>query len=216
MRHGESGAGGSPAAGRPCAYLSRVRRGHLIGAWDSVGAAATIFRGLLAAAQGRLATCQLAAARMAQTGNGRQWRGRRFVRRGGPTGPPAGPPLRRGGGPPAARRLPRRIRAVDSDGRAAGHCMVDYGTPRGVTLLTVALLTSRPACEEPASLAAPADQARSSRLGRLERGDPPAAGTRGGRTADARSGFAGPVGVGCETAAALGNAGRAANAATAR
>ena len=40
----------------------------------------------------------------------------------------------------------------------------------------------RPACEEPASLAAPAAQARSSRLGRLERGDPPAAGTRGGRS----------------------------------
>ena len=49
---------------------------HLIGAWNSVGAGATASRGLLVMAQGWLAVCQLAAARMALTVNSRPSHGR--------------------------------------------------------------------------------------------------------------------------------------------
>ena len=89
--------------------------------------------------------------------------------------------------------------------------MVDYGTPRGVTLLRRTgcglRARSRPASLPPPLKHVAPDLADWSGAIRLQPEQ-----EAGGR----RSGFAGPVCVGCEAAAALGNAGRAANGATAR
>ena len=66
--------------GGACLMSIRGPPGASIGtpAWDSVGAAATVSRGLLVTAQKWLAACQNAAARMAHTVDCRQLRGRRL------------------------------------------------------------------------------------------------------------------------------------------